>query len=343
MSNNNEMLEKVIVTGADGLPAGASALNMAAGGLLPPKAAERFIDYMFDQTVLGQQVRQVRFGGNNEIEIERIAVGERIMRVATEAVDDGVNIGVTFSKISLTTRKLRLDWELSTESLEDNIEGRDLEDHIARLMTSQAANDLEDLAINGDVALTTDPLLKAFNGWRKLLLTGGYVVDNAGATVSRATFNNALKTMPRKFMQQRRNLKWFVPSVVIQDYLFSLQQDEAGLVSPESSAAAGINQSVRTSGPAGYQYGGIFGVNAEEVPLLPEYDVNTGVAGTQLGSDIWLTDSQNLIWGIKREIEVYREFKPKKDTIEYTVYTRVGAAIENAAASVIVKNVAFAV
>lgn len=339
--SNNELLEKVIVTGADGLPAGASALNQASGGLLPPQAADRFIDYMFDETVLGQQVRQIRMR-SNEIDIERIAVGERIMRVATEAVDDGVNVGVTFAKISLTTRKLRLDWELSTESLEDNIEGAALEDHIARLMTSQAANDLEDLAINGDTTLTTDPLLKAFNGWRKLLLSGGNVLDAAGATVSRQVFNNALKTMPRKFMQRRRNLRWFVNSVTIQDYLFSLQQDEAGFINPQDTAAAGINSAVRSEGPAGYLMGNIFGVQAQEVPLLPEYDVNAVTAGTQLGSDIWLTDSQNLIWAIKREIEVYREFKPKKDTIEYTVYTRVGAGVENAAASVIVKNVKFA-
>lgn len=338
--SDNELLEKVIVTGADGLPAGASALNMAAGGLLPPQAADRFIDYMFDQTVLGSQVRKVRFN-SNEIEIERIAVGERIMRVATEAVDDGVNVGVTFAKISITTRKLRLDWELSTESLEDNIEGEALEDHIARLMTSQAANDLEDLFINGDVALTTDPLLKAFDGWRKLLLAGGHVVDAAGATVSRSVFNNALKTMPRQFMQRRRNLRWFVNSNTIQDYLFSLQQTEEGFISPEATAAAGINSAVRSEGPAGYLMGGIFGVTAQEVPLLPEYDAGAA-AGTQLGSDIWLTDSQNLIWGTKREIEVFREFKPKKDTIEYTVYTRVGGGVENAAASVVVKNVAYA-
>lgn len=337
---SNELLEKVIVTGADGLPAGASALNQASGGLLPPQAADRFIDYMFDETVLGQQVRQVRMR-SNELDVERIAVGERIMRVATEAVDDGVNVGVTFAKISLTTRKLRLDWELSTESLEDNIEGAALEDHIARLMTSQAANDLEDLAINGDVTLTTDPLLKAFDGWRKLLLAGGNVLDAAGAPIDRGTFNRALKTMPRKFMQQRRNLRFFTSSTLIQDYLFSLQQTEAGFVNPEITAAGAINQAVRTEGPAGYLMGGVFGVGTQEVPLLPEYDVSA-TAGTQLGSDIWLTDTQNLIWAIKREVEVYREFKPKKDTIEYTVYTRVGAGVENAAASVIVKNVAFA-
>lgn len=338
--SNNELLEKVIVTGADGLPAGSSALNMASGGLLPPDAADRFIDYMFDQTVLGQLVRQVRMR-SNEVEIERVAVGERIMRVATEAVDDGVNVGVTFAKISFGTRKLRLDWELSTESLEDNIEGEALEDHIARMMTRQAANDMEDLAINGNTALTGDPLLKAFDGWRKLLLAGANVVDaNAGAP-NRTLFNKALKAMPRHFMQQRRQLRWFLNSITIQDYLFSLQQDESGFINPESSAAAGINSAVRTEGPAGYLMGGIFGIPAQEVPLLPDYDVNAVTSGTQNGSDIWLTHTDNLIWATKREIEVFREFKPKKDTIEYTVYVRFGVGVENAAASVIVKNVAY--
>jgi hypothetical protein len=238
---------------------------------------------------------------------------------------------------------LRLDWELSTESLEDNLEGEALEDHIARLMSSQAANDIEDFAINGDTTLTTDPLLKMGDGWRKRLLAGANVLDNTGAPVSRATFNNALKAMPRKFMQQRRRLKWFLNSLSIQDYLFSLQQTESGFISPESVAAAGINQSVRTEGGAGYLMGSIFGVGAQEVPLLPEYDVDAVAGGTQLGSDIWLLDPQNLLWGIKREITVWREYKPKKDTIEWTIFTRVGAGVENPQAAVIVKNVAYAV
>jgi len=42
---------------------------------------------------------------------------------------------------------------------------------------------------------------------------------------------------------------------------------------------------------------------------------------------------------VKREIVVYREFKPKKDTVEYTMYTRVGTQIENGEAFVVVKNV----
>ena len=190
---SNELLEKVIRT---------TEVGAGGGGLLSPEQSNRFIDYMWDETVLGSQVRTIRMK-STEQEIDKVSVGERLMRVATEAVDDGVNAGAVFTKISLTTKKLRLDWELSTESLEDNLEGEALEDHIARLMAAQAGNDLEDVAINGDTALTTDPLLKAFDGWRKRAIAGGHVVDHAGANLNRAAFNAALKAMPRKFMQRR--------------------------------------------------------------------------------------------------------------------------------------------
>lgn len=339
MTNGNELLEKVIRTTEIGdIGAGSGP---STGGLLKPAQANRFIDYMFDETVLGGQVRTFRMR-ENEQEVDRIAVGERIVRKATEAVDDHVNVGVAFAKISLKTQKLRLDWELSTESLEDNLEGEALEDHIARLMSSQAANDIEDVAINGDTTLVADPLLSAFDGWRKQLLAGANVLDNAHAPVDRSTFNKALKAMPRKFMQRRRDLRWFLNSVSIQDYLFSLQQTETGFISPESVAAAGINQAVRSEGAAGYLMGSIFGITAQEVPLLPEYDTDTVAGGSQLGSDVWLLDPKNLLWGIKREITVWREYKPKKDTIEWTIFTRVGAGVENAAAAVVVKNVAYA-
>jgi len=75
-----------------------------------------------------------------EEEIDTIAVGSRLVRGATEAVDTGANAVPTFGKLSITTKKYRLDWELSSESLEDNIEGDALEDHIARLMATTLGN-----------------------------------------------------------------------------------------------------------------------------------------------------------------------------------------------------------
>jgi hypothetical protein len=151
-------------------------------------------------------------------------------------------------------------------------------------------------------------------------------------------------------MARRNGLRFFTGSNALQDWLFSFQQVEAGFVNPESAAAAGLANGVRTDGNAGFIAGRPFGTTLQEVPLFLEdrdgdYDADSGTSGVQLPSgsinhtDLWLTFPDNLIWGIKRDITVYREFKPKKDTIEYTVYTRQGVQIENLDAFVVVKNV----
>jgi hypothetical protein len=326
---SNELLEKVIRT---------TEVGSGGGGLLTPAQSNRFIDYMWEATVLGPQVRTIRMRADT-VEIDKIGVGERLMRVATEAVDDGVNVGVTFAKISLRTTKLRLDFELSTESLEDNLEGEALEDHIARLMATQAGNDLEDVAINGDTTLTTDPLLKAFDGWSRRGNASGHVVDHGGGVVDRSVFHKALKAVPRKFMQRRNGLKFFASTGVIQDYLFSLQNTSQDYVTAESLAAAGIDQTSVPEGPAGFATGRAFGQRIQEVPLFDEQKAGDYSGATGGHSEIWLTYPQNLLWGVKREVTVYREFKPKKDTIEYTMYCRVGTGVENSNAFVVVKNV----
>lgn len=340
---SNELLEKVITTSSIGADA------TGGGGLLTPQQSGRFIDYMWDATVLGPQVRKVRMNSDT-VELDRISVGERLVRLATEAVDDGVNPAVAFTKVSITSVKLRLDWELSSEAIEDGLEGEDLEDHIARLMAAQAANDLEDLAINGDtIGHSGDALLKSFDGWRKRLFYGGTVLDagditlpdNSGAgELHRGTFNAALRAMPRRFMGRRGGLKFFTATGLLQDYMFREQlMDQGGFPERTGNTEGGDNN---PGAVAGWSPTAPYGVRAVEVPLFPEYDVDGVTAGNQAGSDLWLVDPQNLVWGVKREIQVFREFKPKKDTIEYTLYTRVGCNVENPQASVVVRNVRYA-
>lgn len=329
--SNSELLQKVITTSTLGSAPGSN-------GLLSPENSGRFIDYMWDGTVLGSQVRTIRMKSDT-VEIDAIGVGERLLRGATEGVDDGINVRPAFSKISLTTVKLRLDWELTTESLEDGVEGEALEDHVARLMSNAASQDLEDVAINGDTTLTGDPLLKTMDGWAKRAEAGGHVLDHGGNTVDRTVFHKALKAMPRKYMQRRNGLKFFTGAGIIQDYLFSLQNTSADFVTPEALALAGINTATVANGPAGFTTGNAFGTPIQEVPLLNEVQDGTYSGASGDHGDVWLTFPKNMIWGVKREIVVYREFKPKKDAIEYTMYTRVGTQIENVDAFVVVKNV----
>lgn len=325
---SNELLQKVIDT---------TEVGAGGGGLLKPEQSNRFIDYMFDATILTRVARTIRMRSDTT-EIDKVGVGEKLMVLATEGASTGqTDRGATFTKVSLTTKKLRLDWELSSESLEDNIEGADLEDHIARLMATQAGNDVEDLAINGDTALSSDNLYKAFNGFRKLALNGGQVVDAGGATISKATFNSALKAMPRKYKQRRNQLRFFTGSNLVQDYLYNLTTVGS---TPEDIASSILRGN--PAAPEGNPGGVIpfaFGIPVVEVPLINETRTGTYSGATGQHGEVHLTFPQNFIVGIKRDVTVYREFKPKKDTIEYTLYIRVGVAVENLDSFVVVRNV----
>jgi hypothetical protein len=259
------------------------------------------------------------------------------MTVAAEADNTATNAAVTFSKISLTTKKLRLDWELSTESLEDNIEGADLEDHIARMMATQAGNDIEDVVLNGTGS--GSGLMSAFQGVVAKSKAYGHVVDAAGANVSRAAFNSALKALPRKYKQRRTDLRFLAGSNLIQDFLYANSIGTNQTI-PQDIASSIIRGDVAPlGGPSGYVAPFAFGIPIVEVPLLPETQTGdyTGASGSH--GDIHLTFPNNVVIGIKRDVTVYRFFWPRKDSIEYTMYTRVGVQIEQADAWVVVKNV----
>ena len=344
---SNELLEKAVasnthvtgnMTGSAVATTGVHIGSEGEGGLLNPEQSARFLDYMFDATVIGKVARTVRMRADTT-EIDRMSVGEKLMVLATEADTTGGNSAVSFSKISLTTKKLRLDWELSTESLEDNIEGPDLEDHIARMMATQAGNDIEDVLLNGNTALTDDNLYKAFNGVVKKAKTYGRVVDNGGAAITRASFNSALKSLPRKYKQRRADLRFLVGSNLIQDFLYANSIGTNQTI-PQDIASSIIRGDVQpVSGPAGYVAPYAFGIPIVEVPLLNEAQDGDYSGETGNHGDIHLTFPNNIVVGIKRDVTVYRFFWPRKDSIEYTMYTRVGVQIEQADAWVVVKNV----
>jgi hypothetical protein len=344
---SNELLAKAaeagttVTTGMTGAANPTDGIHVGSegkGGLLNPEQSARFLDYMFDATVIGKVARTVRMRADTT-EIDRIGVGEKLMKLASEGENTGSNSAVQFSKISLTTKKLRLDWELSTESLEDNIEGADLEDHIARLMATQAGNDLEDVVLNGNTALSSDNLYKAFDGIVKIAKTNGRVVAGLGAPVSREIFNKALKAMPRKYKQRRPDLRFLAGSNLIQDYLYSTSQNIQN-VNPQDIASSIIRgDQGGLGGPAGYVAPFAFGIPIVEVPLLKETQAGSYATPTGEHGDVHLTFPNNVVIGIKRDVTVYRFFWPKKDSIEYTMYTRVGTQIEQADAWVVVKDV----
>lgn len=310
-----------IPTALSGVTSGPNAVNPtgALGGILLPEQARRFIDYVWDATVLAQDGRKVTMRANT-IELEKVNVGERVIRAAAQASYDYTNAGATFTKVELTTKKIRLDWEVSTEALEDNIEGGALEDHIVRLMTNAFANDIEDLAINGDGS--TGAFLSIMDGFVNKTMAGGSgahesivtVTDNKWTT---DVMQNIILAMPRKYRALKSNLKFYAGTDAFQGIIkhngtLADAIAEAFAGTPAGTPAnrqAYLDGAAQTFGSA--RTTRVLGVDVQEVPYYPAGFVD-------------LTFPQNRVWGFQRDITVNREYKPKKDTIEYTVFVRFG-------------------
>lgn len=120
-----------------------------SSGLLNPEQARKFIQQTFDATNLNGLVRhEMRTARTGEI--DKIGIARRILRKKTENHDDGYRAGVETSQIEYATTAVRLPWEITEETLRENIEGQSLETIITNLMTTQLGVDMEDLYLNGD-------------------------------------------------------------------------------------------------------------------------------------------------------------------------------------------------
>jgi hypothetical protein len=304
-----------------GVTSGPNAVNPsgdAASGILRPEQARRFIDYVWDGTVLAKDGRRVTMRANT-MELEKVNVGERVIRAAAQAIGNYTNTGATFSKVELTTKKIRLDWEVSAEALEDGVEGAALEDHLVRLMTNAFANDIEDLAINGDGS--TGNFLSIMDGFVNRAKSNGdaheyvtTVADNAWTT---EVMQGILTTMPRKYRALKNNLKFYAGTDAFQGIVKNngtLADAIAEAFAPrnggtEVNRQAYLDGQGQTLGTA--RSTRVLGIDVQEVPYYPAGYVD-------------LTFPSNRIWGFQRDITVNREYVAKKDTIEYTVFVRFG-------------------
>jgi HK97 family phage major capsid protein len=315
----NEVLQKAASTGAiasggiggvtappaDQLGAIGNAFDGDAG-ILNPEQSRQFIEYIFEQQVLARDGRRVTMRANTA-ELEKLNVGERVIRAAAQADPTFTNAGVQFTKVEIRTSKIRLDWEVSTEALEDNIEGAGLEDHLVRTMTRAFANDLEDLAING-TGSGTNAFLNILEGFVAKESTG----NSATFGTDVEDLQGLVLAMPRKYRASRAAMKFYADTETVANILNGL--GSSGNLNTERIIERVIDGTVPSTLGAPIQYR-LLGLPLVEVPLMPANYVS-------------LTFPENRIWGFQRDVTVHREFKPKKDTIEYTTFLRFGVQVE---------------
>lgn len=284
-------------------------------GLLNPEQARKFIQQTFEATNLGGLVRhEMRTAKTGEI--DKIGIGRRILRKKTENNDDGYRAGVKTSQIEYSTTAVRLPWEITEETLRENIEGQNLETIITNLMTTQLGIDLEDLYLNGDEATDASAddydFLKINDGWIKQISNGGHVYDaSAETSMSLDLFYKTLAQIPNKYNNGK--LRWLMSPRRAQEW-------ELFLLNKVIGAGGAVPDSIYTA-PAR--------IPAIECPSLDD-------------STILLTDPKNLIvvntYGVKIRKTVEGKEAIMMDKRFYVTHLDYDPIIEELDATAIIKG-----
>lgn len=255
---NQELVAKAAIVADD----------LATGGKLNDEQSDRFLDFVYDESVLPSFARMVKFRNEN-LKIDKIGVGKRAAVPKHEGIDPGVRRGIKTSQVTLTPQEIMLPTEIGDRFKEHNIEGESVTTTVLRIFGRQLNNDLEELQLHGNTGgylidedaylgagstskYMEDKYMALFNGALANAQSGN-VVDFAGGTLSASMFRQALSAMPHKFKRQRQNLKFLVP----------VEIDEMWRERVSSRATAAGDRALNGSGNLSP-----FGIEMIPVPLM---------------------------------------------------------------------------
>jgi len=271
---------------------------ISSAGVLNPQQADAFIDFVVAQQVGIGEATIIRLMSPQGY-TEELRLASRKMVAATEATAPTVADGVTAARRTMTTVEVIWAEDLTLTFLEDNIERRGAEGHIARLLATGFGNDSNDLAWNGD-ATDSDAFIGINNGWIKIATGDSDVNDvtSYGSAIDTTTevMHELWKSVPTKFLG-RTDYVFFVPVTFAQNYAEEV-----------SARLTGLGDQVLVNGFPALRY---FGKR-----VIPEPHLATA------SGYVVVTPTANLHFGIQRAITVDSEWNPRKRVVEYTITAR---------------------
>lgn len=290
--------------------------TFSAGGLLTPQQADRFIDLVVDQQVILKEC-DVRRMVTNSIELDRLGMQARQMR-KHNAGQAGQSAEIISSKRTLTLTEGKIWFELDIRTLRRltiESDGKDIEGALLRHIMEMAAvaygNDVEDLGINGDVALDADtyPFQTITDGWLKIAKRDGHTYDIKGSVDYMETvFKNMLGLMPEQYLKNQSALRFYTTPAIRNAYVDQIAQ----------TGTAGSLPFLLGSVPPTYK----------DIPVVGVPSFPTG--------HIMLTLPKNLAFGIDTQ-GIERDFDKKvvERVIQAVVIAPIGYQIANEDAVVV--------
>ena len=327
--------------------------------VLTSEEADKFIDYVVDESFWADNVRIVKMD-KNEKNIRYLGwkSGTRFLKpAATFASSDYVK-EFSEGKITLASKKLRGAVVIYDDDLEDGIEGEKFADHLMKLVAKKVSNELDEIFYVGNTtAYAATDARSIFTGFRARLCdttpySSGSLPDAAtlldasststfsyaGGIAEQSTggnfnwefkFSKMISSMPSKYKRGGlSNLRFFCNDIVSVDYIDALAK---------RSTVLGDNAIL---GDAPLKFGKI---KIVEVPQMPT-TMSSGVTGTEGSTggtftDVILTNKDNFIIALQRSLKLESKRAPE-DEATYVFYSvRADVQVENPEAAVLLYNV----
>lgn len=254
----------------------------AGGAMLQPAQAQKLMRLLIKHSVLLQMGTFVPMASPKK-QVSKIRFGSRILRPGQEAtaLTLAQRAAPELSQIELDAKLFKAEVRLSDEVLEDSIERGELRQTIMEMIAEAVARDMEEVAVNGDIA-SADPFLAMLDGLLKQATS--HVVDAAGTPISKALLRDLLKALPSEHLRDKKAMRYLTSVDADLDYRDTLA---------DRATAAG-DKYLEGDAPVLYS-----GVPLQPIPLFPE---TLGISNDQTA--ILLCNPKNIHVGVWRQIKI---------------------------------------
>lgn len=233
--------------------------------------ADKFIDYVVDESVILKSSRVVRMDTPKKT-IGKIGISDKILYPAQRgvALDTAKRVQATPTSIQLVSQEVIGEVRVLDDELEDNIEGSAFKEHLMKMIAKKVANQLERVALYARKVANPADLLQMFDGFVKLIETTGVVVDANVGFADRYIDKDKLAKLRKSIDTKYRTMlnKWYIPDDLAIDYevkyeasansvrkdgAFGLEFTKANIMSTERPVikASGLNTTLTASPVAG--------------------------------------------------------------------------------------------
>lgn len=299
--NIDKILEKAFTSG-----------DLASGGLMNPEQAAKFVQGIFDKSVITAECRREPMKANKK-QIDKITYTSDILQKPNAVgTDPSATSKPTTTKVTLDAQEAIVAIDIGYDALEDSIESQGLMDTILGITAGRLGYEIDVLALHGNSVGATGTFLDILDGIFKQVTT--HVLDAGDATLSDTILANALKKLPGKYLDNEAGWRFYVSHLARLDYVTCL-------------AGKGVNEAfvrylIEAKEPA---YNGI---PVRKVGGIKTEDVGGGASPVVYGSQALLVNPRNIVFGIHRDIAYEFQRQPRKRIVEVTITMRVDFKLE---------------